>query len=167
MINQFQDPTKVGLPPATKDGCPSCDEYNDYLPCTSIDLLEAVNKLKPGFMPNEKSRYSNVAFELRDMALETVTGKGLASYLRDAIFDPLGMNLTSMDAPLSDEDAVLPIWSKGDNYWGIDAGVQNSTVGVYTSSSDMNKSLGHVLSNSTSIVKGINWPIPGSWSTGF
>lgn len=167
MINQFQDPTKMGLPPTTKEGCPTCDEYNDYLPCTKDDLIKAVNNLKPVFAPNEKSTYSNVAFELIGMALENVTGRDFSTYLQETIFDPLGMSSTSMNAPTSDKNAVLPIWSKGDNYWGIDAGVQNSTAGLYTSSSDMSKFLQYILTNSNEIVNGVNWFMPGSWSTSF
>lgn len=167
MINQFQDPTAMGLPPATKEGCPTCDEYNDYLPCTQEDLLKAVITLKPVFAPDEKSTYSNVAFELVGIALERVTGMDFSRYLEESIFKPLGMHSTSMDPPKTEKNVVLPIWSKGDNYWGIDAGIQNSTAGMYASSSDMSKFLRHVLRRSPSIVKGVNWLMPASWSTGF
>lgn len=167
LINQLQDPTSVGLPPATKKGCPTCDEYDNYLPCSRNDLLEAVRKLKPVFKPNDKSTYSNVAFELIGMVLEQVTSRDLGTYLQQEIFDPLGMASTSMSPPRSDLHAVLPIWSKGDNYWGIDAGVQNSTAGMYASSSDMSKLLRHILSNASQIVPGVNWLMPASWATGF
>lgn len=167
LINQLQDPTSAGLPPATREGCPTCDEYNNYLPCARSDLFEALRNLKPVFNPNDKSTYSNVAFELIGMVLEKVTGRELGAYLEEDIFQQLGMNSTSMNPPATDTHAVLPIWSKGDNYWGINAGVQNSTAGMYASSSDMSKMLRHILSNANQIVPGVNWLLPVSWATGF
>lgn len=147
MINQFQDPVAMGLPPGTKEGCPTCDEYNDYKPCARRD--------------------SNVGAELIALALENVTGMDLVTYLREAVLEPLGMKATSMDAPADDENAVLPIWSKGDNYWGIDTGVQNATAGLYTTSADMGKFMRYVLRNANQITRGVNWFMPASWSTGF
>ncbi|SMY27390.1 unnamed protein product [Zymoseptoria tritici ST99CH_1A5] len=167
LINSLEDPTSVGLPPATKDGCPTCDEYNHYLPCTAEDLLEAVRKLDPVFRPNDKSTYSNVAFELIGMAVEKSTGKDFGTYLQKEVIDRLGMKSTSMNPPSTDKRAVLPIWSKGDNYWGIDAGVQNATAGMYATSSDMSKLLQYILSNANQIVPGVNWLLPVSWATGF
>jgi CubicO group peptidase (beta-lactamase class C family) len=170
MINQFDDPTSVGLPPPAatrKMNVPACDEYKDYLPCKRSDLLRTLKGLKPVFAPNEKSTYSNVAYELLGLAIENATGKHFEPYLDSAIFKPLKMSSTTISTPKSEKHAVLPIWSKGDNYWGIDEGVQSPTAGIYSSSSDMSKFLRHVLTKGSRVVKGLNWFLPASWSTGF
>lgn len=163
MINAFPDPWNYGLPPVSGDGLPVCDEYHHYdPPCTPKDLIEALRSCKPLFAPNQQSTYSNVNFELLGIALERATGKSFKKYMQDAIFDPLGMNLTSIDVP-PDTHAVLPL---GQYYWDVDEGVQNPTGGIYSSTNDMSKYLRYVLTHYNALATGVNWLMPASWGTG-
>jgi CubicO group peptidase (beta-lactamase class C family) len=161
------DPTELGLPPVTekeRQAFPACDQYADYEPpCNASDLIDWLKRTgKPVFAPNQESTYSNIAFELIGIALERATNKTYKDYMQQAIFDPLDMSLTSIDTP-SDDHAVLPI---GDNYWGIDEGVQNPTGGIYSSSNDMSKYLRYILTHFNAIAKGVNWLFPASWGGG-
>ena len=162
VINSQIDPSELGLPPASKKGLPPCDEYNNYRPCNSTDLINWLNRLKPLFAPNQKSTYSNVNFELLGLALERVTGMKYADYVREAIFEPLHMAMSSIETP-PDKHAVLPV---GDNYWGVDEGVQNPTGAIYSCSTDMSKFVRYILTHFNAIATGVNWVMPASWSTG-
>lgn len=163
LMNELSDPTTIGLPPPSTEGLPACDEYNNFIPsCDRGDLLEQLKNQKPLFAPNQKSTYSNVNFELLGLALENVTGTNFTKYIQKAIFNPLNMTSSTFETP-PDTHAVLPL---GTNYWGIDAGVQNPTGGIYSSSSDMTKLVRYILNNYNAIATGVNWLMPASWGEG-
>ena len=163
LVNADPEPWKLGLPPASRDGLPMCDEYYDFVPpCTSKDLIRALKSCKPLFAPNQQSTYSNVNYELIGIALERATGMSYKKYMQKSIFDPLLMSLTTIDKP-SDEHAVIP---PGDNYWDVDEGVQNPTGGIYSSTNDMSKFVRYILTHYNAIALGVNWLMPASWSSG-
>jgi len=163
LLNELPDPTSVGLPPASRQGLPTCDEYHKYdPPCNTTDLLSQLAKLKPVFAPNQKSTYSNLNFELLGLALENVTRIPYTKYIQHAIFDPLNMTSTSFTAP-EDSHAVLPL---GPNYWDIEEGVQNPTGGIYASAADMTKFLRYILTSYNAIATGVNWLMHASWAEG-
>lgn len=163
--NGIQNPLDLGLPPASGEGLPTCDEYNYYKPCNRSDLLEQLKKAKPVFAPNQKSTYSNLNFELLGLVLENVTGKIYEQVIQDMIFDPLGMTSSSLTKP-SDEKAVLPLMPSGEHYWDVDEGIQNPTGGIYTSTHDMSLYLQYILTHYNTLAKGVNWLHPVSISTG-
>jgi CubicO group peptidase (beta-lactamase class C family) len=163
----FDDPTELGLPPATEEdrkALPQCDEYSGFMSaCNSTDLYEWMQRNgKPLFAPNQQSTYSNIAFELVGLALEKATNLTYEKYMDEAIFQPLDMVLTTLETP-NDTHAVLPL---GENYWGVNEGVQNPTGGIYSSTNDMSKYLRYILTHYNAIAKGVNWLFPASWSTG-
>lgn len=160
LINDLPDPTALGLPPASKKGLPTCDEYNGYVPCNAKDLIKYLNDAKPLFAPNQESTYSNLNFELIGLALERATGMTYKNYIRKAIFDPLNMTSTSLETP-SDTHAVLP---DGANYWDVDEGVQNPTGGIYSSTTDMSKFVRYILTHYNALATGVNWMLPASWA---
>ena len=162
LVNELPDPTVFGLPPATKESGPACDEYNDYVPCNGTDLLDWLDTAKPLFAPNQKSTYSNLNFELLGLALERATGMSYKDYMRTAIFEPLKMTSTSLDTP-PDTHAVLPF---GGNYWDVDGGVQNPTGGIYSSAMDMSKFVRYILTHYNALATGVNWMMPASWAGG-
>ncbi|WP_160679834.1 serine hydrolase domain-containing protein [Clostridium sp. C8-1-8] len=58
----------------------------------SIDeCLELVNPLPLHFIPGEGTAYSNTNYYFLSYIIEKVTGKAYEQYLREAIFEPLGM----------------------------------------------------------------------------
>lgn len=159
----LEDPSTVGLPPATFSGLPKCDSLNTSLPCTEKELLDSLATKLPVFTPNQKSTYSNIAFELLGLVLANVTGLSYEQYIEGSILAPLNMTGTSFSKP-PDSVAVRP---KGDGwYWDVDQGVQNPTGGLYCSSSDMSKFLRYVLTHYKNITNAINWLHPASFSPG-
>ncbi|KXL41542.1 hypothetical protein M433DRAFT_72802 [Acidomyces richmondensis BFW] len=162
LINQFPDPTKVGLPPADREGLPTCWEYNNYKFCDRDDLLAAVKTRSPIFAPNQKSTYSNANFELLGLVVENVTGLKFKEYIQQAIFESLNMTLSTMDVP-PDDHAVLPL---GQWFWDVDQAVRNPTGGIYSSANDMSKYVRYILTHYNALATGVNWMLPASWSNG-
>jgi CubicO group peptidase (beta-lactamase class C family) len=165
LITDVPDPTLIGLPPTNSlSGLPQCDSFSDYqTPCTADDLLETVNRRPPLFAPNQKSTYSNIAFELLGLVLANVTGSGYEDYIEASILKPLNMTGTSFSRP-SDDVAVLPKNNRW--YWDVDEGVQNPTGGLYSTSADMSRFLRHVLATYNGVTPALNWFHPASFSGG-
>jgi D-alanyl-D-alanine carboxypeptidase len=65
---------------------------------------EELQKLMPNrqaaFSPEERWKYSNLAYTLAGMIVEAVSGETWAQYLQKHIFDPLAMNASSVDRPV-------------------------------------------------------------------
>lgn len=173
------DPITLGLPPMSRDGLIDCDEYspNYEKPCTSYgerteltkksadlvsDLLKSVKSQAPVFAPNQKSTYSNVAFELLGVALERVAGQTYESYIDEAIFKPLKMSKSTLSLP-SDDAGVIPLQP---HYWDVDIGIQSPTGGIYSSTNDLSKYLRYVLTHFNGITHALNWFNPLSPSQG-
>ncbi|KXT10711.1 hypothetical protein AC579_215 [Pseudocercospora musae] len=74
------DPVALGLPPASLQGLPTCDEYVQYKrACNRTDFNNRLKQLSPLFAPNQKSSYSNVNYELLGLIVENVTGLNVAT----------------------------------------------------------------------------------------
>ncbi|KAK4549567.1 hypothetical protein LTR36_006564 [Oleoguttula mirabilis] len=164
VINEFSDPTQLGLPPVTREGLPQCYEYDHlHRPCTKTELLDQMKKKAPLFAPNQRSTYSNLNFELLGLVLENVTGLNYSDYMRQAIFAPLDMASTSVLKPASDEHAVLPL---GQFFWDVDEGIHSPTGAIYSSSADLSVYLRYVLTHYNALATGVNWMLPASWTEG-
>jgi hypothetical protein len=162
LLNILEDPTRFGLPPIDRKGLPKCDEYGNYHPCSLVDLIDSVTSKPPLFAPNSRSTYSNVAFELLGLVLESVTGQRYDDYIQAAIFDTLNMTQSAVNKP-RDEDGVIP---NGSQFWDIDLGIQSPTGAIYSSSTDLSKWLRYILSHYNRITNAVNWLQPASWGEG-
>lgn len=126
------------------------------------DLLGAVKSQIPIFAPNQQSTYSNVAFELLGIVLARVSGQDYSSYIEQEIFKPLNMSKCTLSTP-PDKAGVIPL---GENYWGVDEGIQNPTGGIYASSTDLSKYLRYTLSKFNGLTHALNWFNPVSPTRG-
>ncbi|KAH9874863.1 hypothetical protein J1614_004350, partial [Plenodomus biglobosus] len=164
IINEPFDPVSIGLPPVSRDGLPQCDEYssNYERPCTAKDLLREISSKPPLFAPNQKSTYSNVAYELLGLVISRVTNQTYESYIEDAIFKPLNMSKSTLSLP-PDSAGVIPT---NPHFWDVNEGIQNPTGGIYSSSNDLSKYLRHVLSHFNALTHAVNWVHPTSPSRG-
>lgn len=160
-----EDPVQYGFPPVSYADLPPCDSFANYTPCTGKDLIDWLRSATaaPVFAPNQKSTYSNIAFELLGLVLANVTGLSYEEYIQTAILEPLNMTGTSFLKP-ADSVAVLP---RGEQwYWDVDEGVQNPTGGLFATSSDMSKFLRYVLTHFNGITPALNWLQPASFAEG-
>lgn len=161
IITLIEDPTSIGLPPASRDVLPPCLQ-NSSVVCSREELFNQVKNLKPLFAPNQKSTYSNLNYDVLGIVLENVTGKKFSEYIKDAIFGPLDMTFSSLKTP-GDKHAVLP---EGEHWWDRDLGVQSPTGGVYSSATDLSKYLRYILTHYNALATGVNWFNPASFATG-
>ena len=64
-------------------------EYRDI---TSAELLDLYNHIELSFIPGSKFEYSNLNYQLCALVLERVTNHDYRIYLKEKIFEPLGMS---------------------------------------------------------------------------
>ena len=65
---------------------------------TAHDLLSLIAKEPLQFKPGEREEYSNGGYFILGAIIEAVTGETYDDYMREAIFQPLGMGATSLNA---------------------------------------------------------------------
>ena len=69
---------------------------NEALDRTHDEVLASIRSRPLDFAPGTSWRYSNTGFYLVGMAIEKVTGRPYAAYLRDSVFAPLQMDSASL-----------------------------------------------------------------------
>ncbi len=79
------------------------DEVDDRRDYSEHQLTELVGLLSRRSPPGHKFEYSNSGYLLLGVIIRTITGKFHADYIRENIFDPLGMNTARI---LTDADIV-------------------------------------------------------------
>jgi CubicO group peptidase (beta-lactamase class C family) len=77
---------------------------------TGNTLFDALRDADLAFEPGSAQKYSNTGYSLLGMLIEAVSGKPYKDFLKDHIFDPLGMNATQSVEP---KDVNLPRLSGG------------------------------------------------------
>ena len=83
-------------------GIPNVTSFPDFLKTlpNRVTLKELIARFKDKpleFKPGEKFKYSNSGYILLGQIIETTTGKPYASFLKEAIFDPLQMHDSGYD----------------------------------------------------------------------
>lgn len=68
------------------------------LPVTHDEMLARFRDQPLGFAPGEKYEYSNSGYYLLGVVIERASGKPYADFLRESIFEPLGMTSTVYDS---------------------------------------------------------------------
>jgi CubicO group peptidase (beta-lactamase class C family) len=123
--------------------------YEDLIPSSTttqlrdadvLGLLEAENRTY--FEPGTSYRYSNSGYALLALIIERASGKGFARFLKERIFEPLGM-----DGSVAFEDGVTVVHDRAFGYsrsatgWTRDDHSITSAVlgdgGIYTSITDL------------------------------
>jgi CubicO group peptidase (beta-lactamase class C family) len=64
---------------------------------TTEQLRELMPEREAPFAPEVRWKYSNLAYSVAGMIVEAVSGQKWAEYVRSQIFEPLGMNASSVD----------------------------------------------------------------------
>lgn len=71
--------------------------WTDYEFPTSEELRNLTPERQAAFAPEVRWKYSNLAYSLAGMVVETVSGETWAEYIRKNIYEPLGMTASSVD----------------------------------------------------------------------
>jgi D-alanyl-D-alanine carboxypeptidase len=82
---------------------------NERFDLTHKQVLELIQDRPPDFSPGTSWRYDNSAFYLAGMVVERVTKQEYGAYVREHVFQPLGMASTS----LCDARMVVPHLASG------------------------------------------------------
>jgi D-alanyl-D-alanine carboxypeptidase len=72
---------------------------------TSAEVRELMAERQAPFAPEVRWKYSNLAYTIAGMIVEEVSGMSWADYLQANIFDPLGMDESSVDK----EDSAMAV----------------------------------------------------------
>ncbi|WP_165390303.1 serine hydrolase [Thalassococcus sp. S3] len=75
-------------------------------PVGSDDLLEFVTGTPAHFAPGTDFRYSNTNYLLLEKLVEAVTGESFGAALESRVFNPSGMNDSSLDVPGHDDNRL-------------------------------------------------------------
>ena len=78
-------------------------DFNFRKDYTEVDLLKIVEGIPLAFTPGTKWSYSNLGYLTLGIIIHQVTGKFYGDFLRERIFQPLGMNTTRI---ISEADIV-------------------------------------------------------------
>ena len=76
--------------------------WNTYEFPTRDELRALVPDRQAAFAPEVRFKYSNLAYTLAGLIVETVSGDKWADYVQKNIFEPLGMSASSVDQPVSE-----------------------------------------------------------------
>ncbi|MGA9994189.1 MAG: serine hydrolase, partial [Pyrinomonadaceae bacterium] len=88
---------------AHMSGIPNVNNFSEYdresrFPHTTQQLVEMFKHKPLDFSPGEKYRYSNSNYNVLALIIEKVSGKSYGDFLKENIFEPLGMKETAHDA---------------------------------------------------------------------
>ncbi|KAF2171447.1 hypothetical protein M409DRAFT_50885 [Zasmidium cellare ATCC 36951] len=133
-----------GLPVlnGTEQGTGVCFPHILLLECmvtdVSPDFFTSWPRKNPVYAPFTTPVYSNVGYALLGLVIERVTGLSFAEYLQEAILEPLELNRTSVNRPLSLEDAFITAeMGDGDLDLGFEARWFSKSGGIYSTTNDI------------------------------
>lgn len=115
--------------PVGNNADPSCPSYDSHIQSISRTWLR--------FQPGERTEYSNLGIELAAYCLEQVIHKPFTEYVREKVFDPIGMNRSTYDLNTIKNDRNRAV---GNNRNFETVTLENPMLapgGVYSSISDM------------------------------
>lgn len=87
---------------------------------TPEEIAAGVGRMPLNFAPGTQVRYSNTGFLLLRIVVEKVSGKSYEAFLKERIFNPLGMSRTRLNSP----DELIP--GRASGYVRAESGLRNS-----------------------------------------
>jgi len=81
------------------------DEHGS--PCPEA-VIEKTCRMEAMNVPGEEFRYSCLGYIVLARIVETVSGRDVAEFSKENIFEPLGMNRTAFNPPASWQDRIAP-----------------------------------------------------------
>ncbi len=109
---------------------------------TREQLQALITERQAAFSPEVRWKYSNLAYSMAGLVVETVSGQSWADYVEQHIYRPLGMSSSSVDQPVSGlavgYDSRMPDGSRAVMPF-VDARGMGSATGVTSTVEDMAK----------------------------
>ncbi|KAG5759752.1 hypothetical protein H9Q72_012115 [Fusarium xylarioides] len=139
-----------GLPTLDKQEKPHCSVSDPSLrPCSRKEFFQGI--MTQSFFPITSTAntpvYSNVAYQLLAYALEGMTRKPFKKSFQSSLLDPLSMKRTSLEAPKSKENAIIPE-NEQVSWWNITTADSSPYGGMFSTAADLTR-LGQSILNSS------------------
>ncbi|KAF5642049.1 beta-lactamase-like 1 [Fusarium sp. NRRL 52700] len=145
-----QNPELYGLPILSKKEKPNCGVDGPPLrPCSRKEFFQGITT--QSFFPITSTAntpvYSNVAYQILAYALEGMTKKPFNKSFQSSLLDPLSMKRTSLEAPKSKENAMIPE-NEQLSSWNMTMADASPYGGMFSTAADLT-SLGQSILNSS------------------
>jgi CubicO group peptidase (beta-lactamase class C family) len=88
---------------------------------TWLEFFDGLTHRPPVYRTATTPVYSNAAFQILAYALEAITGKKFETMLDESILRPLKMSETSLFAPTTQTNGVIPV-NETASWWAINMG---------------------------------------------
>ncbi|KAH7207360.1 beta-lactamase/transpeptidase-like protein [Fusarium oxysporum] len=145
-----QNPELYGLPILNKKEKPHCSVSDPSLrPCSRKEFFQGITA--PTFLPITSTAntpvYSNVAYQILTYALEGMTRKPFKKSFQSSLLHPLSMKRTSLEAPGSKENAMIPE-NEQLSWWNVTTADGSPYGGMFSTAADLTR-LGQSILNSS------------------
>lgn len=105
----------VPKPPTRRSGWPIGGPLDDFWLRQALpEIVRTIARSQLRFTPGSKFEYSNSALFVLGRVIEVVSGQSYASYVKEKIFDPLGMTDTHYAPLQTDAQRVAVIYARRD-----------------------------------------------------
>ena len=132
--------TSLGLPKLKRSEIPSCGYLTGSAPCSRDEFFNGSALRHPVYPTWTTPIYSNEAFALLGLVLESVIDGPFDEYLQSHVLDPLGMSRTSLVKPENDSwGAIITQGQYSINSWGVDLGYENPAGSMYCTAADLQR----------------------------
>ncbi len=113
----FPKPAKGDIPICDGIGLPACSRKGTtailYIIMRrvtltlSADFFDILHKQKRSWQVNDRPAYSDLAYTILGLAMESITGKTFDRMIKDSIAHPLGLSATGIEPPELSK-AIIP-----------------------------------------------------------
>ncbi|CVK94620.1 uncharacterized protein FMAN_03645 [Fusarium mangiferae] len=136
-----QSPELYGLPILNKKERPHCSVSDPSLkPCSRKEFFQGI--MTQSFFPITSTAntpvYSNVAYQILAYALEGMTGKPFSKSFQSSLLNPLSMRRTSLEAPKSKDNAMVPE-NEQLSWWNITTADGSPYGGMFSTPADLTR----------------------------
>ncbi|KAF5989510.1 putative beta-lactamase-like 1 [Fusarium bulbicola] len=145
-----QSPELYGLPILSKKEKPQCSVSDPSLkPCSRKEFFQGITA--QSFFPITSTAntpvYSNVAYQILAYALEGMTRKPFNKSFQSSLLDPLSMKRTSLEAPKSKKNAMIPE-NEELSWWNTTTADGSPYGGMFSTAADLTRMGQSILSSS-------------------
>ncbi|OTA98747.1 hypothetical protein M426DRAFT_325739 [Hypoxylon sp. CI-4A] len=126
------DWTKFGLPKARE--VLGCVGFAGIRPCNATEFWDNFGKRAPVFSPYSSPLYSNTAFFILSLVIESVSGQSYEDFVQQHILDTVGMPGTSYNKKPDDKLGAI---SLNDTTWDASLGIEDPAGSYYSNTRDL------------------------------
>src|SRR3569833_1962383 len=112
-----------------------------------IEFFDGIQTLHPITAAFQTPIYSNIGYQILAYVLEEITNKTFADAFRSSLLHPLNLTRTSLEAPATEDNVIIPI-DPSTSWWNLATGGTSSFGGMYSTAADLTTLGQSILSSS-------------------